>query len=320
MKLELIKRYEPDNIQFFMSCVAVNNETAICLTIDNADNYALLFVSPGETKDIPLNYLETFTKTDNKPILFAKGGSFGIIKNPNELFIYQNMNDMPNRIEIDGKKLFQAVLPSETRLCYPNPISNGDMLPVCFQHTTFLGVDARYVAFLSMNIEKQKARWESWTNLDNKKFPVVYPGQQDPPKIDSVMVKDDSVFVFTSGGSITSVNKWGMDYYGIVKTTKKGEIIETLLDSGNLRAIDRKKRGVNGVFSSSQKYAILTPVFQSDEWKGKQKLFSIETKELIEVEFPRGFDKYPQIVQHSGLYFWVYLRETKHIAICKQAK
>jgi hypothetical protein len=317
MKLELVKKYGQDDIKFFWNCVSTGNETAICLTTDNNDKYSLLSVSPDEIKCMPLNYIGAFYEEVNRPVLFAKNGKFGIIKNPNELFVYHNIGAEPQRIEIDGKKFFQQILPPTTRLCNPNPISDGDTLPVCFQHTVFMGSDARYFAFLNLNIEKQKAKWESWTNLDCKDFPVVYAGQQDPPKIDGVMVSGEDIFVFTSGSKITGINKWGMDYYGIVKITKKGEVIETLLNSGDLHAIDQKKRGVNGVFSSSQKYAILTPVFQSDEWKGKQKLFSIETKELVEIEFPRGFGKYPQIVQHSGQYFWIYLRDTNHVAICK---
>lgn len=107
-----------------------------------------------------------------------------------------------------------------------------------------------------------------------------------------------------------------MDYYAFVKSDKKGVVSEILFDSGYLKAIDNKKRGVNGLISSSQKYLLLTPVFQSDEWKGKQKIFSLELNEFSDITLPRGFGKYSQIVEHLGAYFWVYLRDTKEIAIC----
>ncbi len=319
MKLELVKKYELDNIQSFISCVVLNDETSISLIIDDNDNYALLFIGLEEMRYLPLNYLETFLKTDDRPVLFSKGGGFGIIKNQNELFYYQTIDINPIKIEIENKKFFQQILPAKTRLGYPNPISNNDILPVCFQHTVFSGNEVRYFAFLNLNIEKQKAKWESWTNLETKRL-LAHHDEKNPPKIDSIMTKGENVFIFTSGGQITSVNKWGMDYYGIVKTTKKGEIVETILDSGNLHLIDQKKRGVNGVFSSSQKFAFLTPVFQSDEWKGKQKLFALESKELLDINFPRGVGKYPQIVEHSENYFWIYLRDTKHIAICREVQ
>ena len=59
-------------------------------------------------------------------------------------------------------------------------------------------------------------------------------------------------------------------------------------------------------------------VLQSCEWKGKQKLFSIDTIEMIDIDFPRGFGKYPQIMEHFGNYFWIFLRDTKQIAICRE--
>lgn len=318
MKLKLIKKYELENIRWIYGCAVLDRETAIFLIMDNEDKYALLYITPDKMKLLPLDYLETFLKMEGCPVLFSKGGGFGIIKNSNELFYYQNINSDPVRVEIENKKLFiKPILPLKVRLGYPSPISNTDILPICFQHTAFRGNEVRYIAFLNLNIEKQKAKWESWTSLDPKNFPVCH-NEKEPPKIDSVMMKGKEIFVYTSGAMITSVNKWGMDYYGIVKITPNGEIVETLLDSGNLHEVDQKKRGVNGAFSSSQKYAFLMPVFQCCEWKGRQKLFSIELKEMIDIVFPRGFGKYPQIMEHFGNYFWVFLQDEKYIAICEK--
>ena len=319
MKLELVKKYEPDNIDSHWSCITLNEETTVSLVREKgSDSYSLLFVSPEKIRHLPLDYLETFLKANDKPVLFSKDGGFGIIKNQHELFYHQYIDCNPIRIEIENKKLFQQVLPPRIRLGYPNPISNNDILPVCFQRRIFEGDSTRYFAFLNLNIEKRKAKWESWASLDKKHFPYHCKGPfDDPPVIDSAMLINDKFYIFTSGDS-AFVNKWGMKNYGIFKITKKGEIVETLLDSGNLQISDLKKRGVYGVFSSSQKYNILTPVFQSDEWQGRQKLFSMETKKLIDIEFPRGFGKYPRVIQHSERYFWVYLWETRHFAICQE--
>ena len=325
MKLELVKKYEPDNIEAHYGCVALSEETTVSLVMDKEDKYCLLLLSPNQMRILPLNYLEKFTKIPHYPVLFAKEGGFGIIKNENELLYYPTIDSIPIEISIENKEIFQQALkipqfenvwPPKIKLGYPNPISNNDVLPVCFEHTYFHN-NPRYFACLNLNMKEQKAKWENWTNLDAEKFPV-HGSRYDnfPPRIDSIMIKDKDVFIYTSGIGASYCK--GMYYYGIVRTTKKGEIVETLLDSGDLTIIDQKKRGVNGVFTSSQKYAILTPVFQNDEWKGKQKLFSIETKELIAIEFPRGFGKYPRVMQESGKYFWVYLWDTRHFAICRE--
>jgi hypothetical protein len=319
MKLELVKKYEPENIDTHYGCVALNETTTVSLVMEKgSDKYALLLLSPEEMRYMTLDYLGTFLTAESRPVLFAKDGGFGVIKDHTELFYYQNFDSEPEKIEIENKKLFGQVLPPKVRLCYPNPISDGDTLPVCFQHGVFEGDKARYFAFLELNLDKHRAKWQSWASLDKKHFPYHFKSSfDDPPVIDSAMVSDDDFYVFTSGDS-AFVNKWGMRNYGVFRTTRKGEIVETLLDSGDLKSIDEKKRGVYGVFTSSLKYSILTPVFQSDEWKGKQKLLSIATKELSEIEFPRGFGKYPRVVQHSGEYFFVYLWDTRHFAVCRE--
>lgn len=320
MKLELIKKYEPDNVKFCWSCVAPDEETAIILTVDSEWNHSLFLVSPDGMKHVPLNYVENAVGIEHAPVLFSITGGFGIIKNPEELYYYRNIDSSPEKIEIENKKLFGQILPPKTRLTYPCSTACNNTLPVCFQHTYFAGhYNGRYFAFLNLDTEKRKAKWESWASLDKKPFPYHFKGSFDePPVLDNIMLADNDVYLFTSGDN-ESVNKPGMKNYGIFKTTRKGEIVETLLDSGNLYLIDEKKRGVNGVFASSRQYAILTPVFHSDEWKGKQKLFSMATKELIDIQFPRGFGKHPRILQHSGKYFFVFIWETKHFAVCKEA-
>ncbi len=215
--------------------------------------------------------------------------------------------------------MFGQILPPKIRLQYANPVSDSTIFPVCFEKDTFDG-SPRYWGVLNFDSKQQQAKWESWTQLDNTEFPFHTEQEKKyPPKLDSIMVKENNIYVYTSGGSITSVNKWGMDYYSLVQTTEKGNVVKTLYESDNLHK-DDKKKGVNGIFTSSQKYVILTPVFQSDEWKGKQKLFSLDTKELIDIELPRGVNKYVQVIQHGGELFWLYKRDKddKQILICKK--
>lgn len=320
MKLELIKRYEIDNIHYPWSCIALNEDMALVLATPKEKNqkYVLLSLGLDEIKYLPMDYLTTDLEDRNDPVLFSMEQGFGIIKSPDELFYYANTDSKPERIAISTRKLFQQVLPPRTRLAYASPVSNTHILPVCFEHTIF-GLGSRHFALLNFDEKKRSAKWESWANLDQKQMPVYSDiTDTEPPKIDSVMLKDNDVYIFTSGAKITSVNKWGMDYYGIILSNTKGKMTEVLLDSGNLQAIDRKQHGVNGKFTACGQYVILTPVFASDDWKGKQKLFSLATRELIDIEFPRGFGKYPKVIQHLGNHYWVFLPESKHLAICRQ--
>ncbi len=85
MNLELVKKYELENVDFLMSCIAINQETIVALTTDKDRKYNLLIVSESEIKSIALDYLETFTKVENNPVLFGTNEQFGIIKSAEEL-------------------------------------------------------------------------------------------------------------------------------------------------------------------------------------------------------------------------------------------
>ena len=308
MKLELIKKF--DTKSPVLSAISIEEKKAVFLTYNNEKLYQLLIATENEFKIIDLDCTEKYYSLENNPVLFSIGKQFGVINDRNELLIYSNENQTFEKIKIQSSE----ILPQRVRLCYSNPKSDCDVLPICFESDGFIGVP-RYIAFLKINSENKQANWESWTSLETKSF-AHHKDDKYPPKIDSVMFKDNELYVYSSGGQITSVNKWGMDYYAFVSSDKNGVVSKVLFDSGDLNSIDDKKRGVNGQISSSQKYLLLTPVFQSDEWKGKQKIFSLELNEISDITFPRGFGKYPQIIQHFGDYFWVYLRDTKEITIC----
>ena len=310
MKLELIKKF--DTKSPVLSAISIEEKKAVFLTYNNEKLYQLLIATENEFKIIDLDCTEKYYSLENNPVLFSIGKQFGVINDRNELLIYSNENQTFETIKIENSE----ILPERVRLCYPNPVSDNNILPICFESDGFIGVP-RYIAFLKINSENKQANWESWTSLETKSF-AHHKDDKYPPKIDSVMFKDNELYVYSSGGQITSVNKWGMDYYAFVSSDKNGVVSKVLFDSGDLNSIDDKKRGVNGQISSSQKYLLLTPVFQSDEWKGKQKIFSLELNEISDITFPRGFGKYPQIIQHFGDYFWVYLRDTKEITICTE--
>ncbi|WP_373350235.1 hypothetical protein [Acinetobacter bereziniae] len=207
-------------------------------------------------------------------------------------------------------------LPQRFNLYWKNSISDCSVLPICF-NSDGMGHDTRYLALLDLDVINHQAYWKSWITLEAQTFSS-HKNQQYPPKIDTVMLQNNELYIFSAGGQLVSINKWGMDYYAFIKTDLMGKVVETLIDSGDLHSIDQKKRGVNGLLSSSQKFLMLTPVFQNDEWKGKQKIFSLATNEILDITFPRDLGRYPQIIQHSGDIFWVYLREAQSLAICKE--
>ena len=81
-----------------------------------------------------------------------------------------------------------------------------------------------------------------------------------------------------------------MDYYALAQISAEGNVIEKIIESDNLHT-DSKKHGVNGCFTDSE-YVILTPLFKNDDWKGKQKVFSLTTREYCDITLPKGETKH----------------------------
>ena len=112
------------------------------------------------------------------------------------------------------------------------------------------------------------------------------------------------------------MNKWGMDYYALAKISSEGKVKEKLLESEQLKA-GGKKSGVNGTFTHSD-YLILTPLFNNDDWKGKQKLFSLSKREYLDIAMPRGMAKHSLHNICGELFLTaLYDRGLKEIGLCK---
>ncbi|HEY8954282.1 hypothetical protein [Chitinophaga sp.] len=76
-----------------------------------------------------------------------------------------------------------------------------------------------------------------------------------------------------------------------------GVINDTLFSMDRLYKEAQKGRK-ECIFSSSGRYAILTPVYKSDDWKNKQRLFDLHTCELIEVTLSKPVSSY-RIIDHQ---------------------
>lgn len=311
MTLELVKKFEQTNP--IISAATLDENTAVFLSYDEVSmHYQLLHVSENSYRTIALDYTEKYFKIENRPVLFSMDKHFGLIKNQNELLLYSSIKQALESIEIGHAD----TLPKRFNLEWRVPISDNSVLPICFNGDG-LNHDTRYLAFLNLDIINKQAHWENWISLETKEL-AHHDDDTYPPKIDTAMWKENSLYVFTSGGQITSVNKWGMDYYALVKSNRNGTITEILIDSGNLRAVSSKKQGINGLFSNSKEHLLLTPVFQNDHWKGKQQILNLNSNEISGITFPSGQGKSPLILEHFGNYFWVYWRDSKSLAICKQ--
>lgn len=316
LKLSLLKKWELDSeYSFVHGSVLLPNSTAIILTSGNIDwdKYYLLMLSSDGIKKIPIEYEKTSDR--DYPVLFRYGAGFGLIISAKEVRYYPDIHSSPEIIPIKNKSLLRRnIVPEKAQQRYFQNISDSRIIPVCFENEFYCG-NARCFALLEFDVAAKYAEWKCFSTIDKKAFTYQEDSHSDAPKIDSIKISDKEIYAFIPGDSQTSVNKWGMNYYALARVSENGKVIEKLIESDYLKK-DGKKGGINGHFTDSQ-YVIMTPLFKTDDWKGKQKVFSLGTREYSDITFPRGMSKH-KLENISGEFCLtsLYDRGLKEIALC----
>ena len=137
------------------------------------------------------------------------------------------------------------------------------------------------------------------------------------PQIGSMMIKDDAIYVFLESDIVNPAGLSTYKYYWYVEITKDGVYKKKMWGAERLDKL-QGKRGVRGKFSADKKYLILSPIFKTDEWKGKQKLLRLSDLELLDITLPRGYSKFRVLYifdEHAFI-----SDELDKIALCKMTE
>ena len=255
LKLSLLKKWELDkDYNSVLNSVMLQDGRAFVLTSEKEDfnRYCLLEVSPLGVKEI--DAWDCDHVWEEEPLLFTDGQNIGIIKAGKEIVYYTGDFSNPEIIAIKDP---QSILPKKAQERYFQIVSDSDQIPVCFENQVYTN-QVRNFALLEFDRENKQAKWTTYSYIDKKDLNHHDTNSSACPKIDSMKYWKKELYAFTSGESQTSINKWGMDYYALVKISTDGRIIEKLLESEYLKA-SGKKAGVNGIFTDSP-YLILSPL------------------------------------------------------------
>ena len=323
LKLSLIQKYKLEKAYTYVYSTGFLSPTcpeqgarALVLTRKEEASgvYTVLVLSETGIQETELG--EDFLDRENDPVLFSFRKGFGVIKAKKEIFYFTGDFSSPEIIPIkNGFLPFSKVLPDNTRERYFQTVSEGRLIPVCFEKEVYYGL-SRCFALLDFDPVRKEAKWKGFSEMEKNAFTHHDDRTKDAPKIDSLKIEKEELYVFTSGESTGSVNKWGMDYYALAKISSEGKVKEKLLESEQLKA-GGKKSGVNGTFTHSD-YLILTPLFNNDDWKGKQKLFSLSKREYLDIAMPRGMTKHSLHNICGELCLTaMYDRGLKEIGLCK---
>lgn len=329
MKLEVIEKYSLEGLKNWMRQAAfTTNGLAAFLFEKKYPLQSLVFIREEKVSYREIEPQKNSRLHGNDIVVFACQDKICILRNIYELEVITNPEQPSFILPVKNGNFLKKIIPDTdhykpAELRSLAIVSDGPVFPVGFEYNGY-SHDIRNIGYLELDIIKGVARWIDFTGITEEEL---FPDRRhdcrgkDLIKYDSAMMQGDEVCFFCPGAKTTSANKWGMDWYALLKIDRKGKRKEKIMDSGLLEEIDQKKRGVHGVFSYSRQYAILTPHFDSDEWKGKQKLFELSTREYIDIQMPRGLAK-GRIVQHTGNHFWVssHNEDNLYLAVCREVK
>lgn len=137
------------------------------------------------------------------------------------------------------------------------------------------------------------------------------------PQIGSLMIKDNSIYAFVEADTINPCRLSQFKYYWYLELTQDGIYKRKIWGKEKLEKL-AQKHGLRGKFSAQKEYLILSPIFKTDEWKGKQKLLRLSDLELLDITLPRGYSKF-RIMDIWDNHVFI-SDEADHIALCRMVE
>jgi len=311
MELELIQKFDiaaNADVQYHR-LMLLKSGTAVAFYSDDSQEcyYLDWYTSAG----VVTTRIEGFTyDVFDPPTLFQFPGYIGIYATSgNMLYLFtEQEKTQPVRIFISNMLpliQYPGFKKELTNYVYAGS-TDSNIIPFLLKDSGLLPV---YFAELKIDV----ADWSAvWLSLSHWNYPydlsaestVLQKPAQKPFTLLHTMKKKEQTYIFSIGDRDGGYLKYGMDYSDLCVLDEEGKVKEKLFTLGALNK-GTKKGGKECLFTSSGIYAILTPVFSSDDWKGSQKLLDIDRSELIDVELPKGLSDYKIIDHHDGCFLLI---------------
>lgn len=261
--------------------------------IDSEKNKGVLWLKNNEYRFIPINTEDRNAKlllnTDNGIILISKDKVLKIEENSG-LFTHINIEKscMAENITEISTLGENGIYPVICRVSMEVMAANSFTFFKYYKdENTIKFEDILQPVFTTENTMKKffNSLFEADGLYHKMDFKYNYP------QIGSMMIKDDAIYAFLEADIVNPAGLSTYKYYWYVEITKDGVYKKKIWGAERLDKL-QGKRGVRGKFSADKKYLILSPIFKTDEWKGKQKLLRLSDSELLDITLPRGYSKF----------------------------
>ena len=156
---------------------------------------------------------------------------------------------------------------------------------------------ARALVPLRLDLASGSASWGTPFSLDPSAYPVDrygsddFEGNGDPtaPIVGDVVKRDDGILVSTEGSN-EFVLRYGADFFTVDRVNEDGNVAERIHEQSGWKRMPGK-HGWQGRITSDGDAVIVTPVFSSGEWKGKQRILALSDGSFEALSMPRGASK-----------------------------
>ncbi|SKA97467.1 hypothetical protein SAMN06295879_2353 [Agreia bicolorata] len=156
---------------------------------------------------------------------------------------------------------------------------------------------ARTLVPLRIDLTAGLASWGTPFGLDPSAYPVDRYGSDDfdgngdptPPIVGDVANFDGGILVSTEGSN-EFVLRYGADFFTVDRVNEDGSVAERIHEQFGWKRMPGK-HGWQGRLTSDGDAVIVTPVFSSGEWKGKQRILSFADGSFEALSMPRGASK-----------------------------
>ena len=261
--------------------------------IDSEKNKGILWLKNNEYKFISINTEDRsanlLLNTDDGIILISKDKALKIEEN-SELFTHINIENhcMAENITEISTLGEEGKYPVICRVSVEAMAANSfTFFKYNKDENTIKFEDILQPIFTTENTMKRFLKSLSEANGLYHKMDFKY----NYPQIGSMMIRDGSIYAFLEADIVNPAGLSTYKYYWYVEITKDGVYKKKIWGAERLDKL-QGKRGVRGKFSADKKYLILSPIFKTDEWEGKQKLLMLSDLELLDITLPRGYSKF----------------------------
>ncbi|MEV0675560.1 hypothetical protein AB0I60_03460 [Actinosynnema sp. NPDC050436] len=274
--------------------------------VGDAFDVALAWFGPGGGHVDPLDPVPDDGWPDHRPTLLAHpAGGCVVLSGPARAHRHPGPGER-HEIPVTGVEALTARAPAP-RLHGGSAVSDVADWHVVLAHGVLVR-ELRHTARFAIDPATGAAAWhEVWTpdpaDFPTDRFGLDQAGDDEPRAVSvtATLKAGGRTYVVSEGSDLGSTHRYGADFFTCAELDGGRVVRRPHEQSGWKRRAG--KHGLRGRFTADGTHLLLTPVFRTGEWKGRQRLLPLPEGEPHEPVKPRGLAKAVLLDRNGGTWW-----------------